>query len=75
MTETQLFKAIDQTAQDLGLKHWNEVKNTIFVPDSLSNLASVMWVNKFPENENTILIREQLSYLWYGGALKFDKKS
>lgn len=72
MSEKTLFDAINKTAKNLGILHWIEVTDKLWVPMAMNQLSSVMWFKQFPDDENTVLIRKQMSHLYLEGALKFD---
>lgn len=75
MTKQHLVNAINNLTTKLELRYATliTVDSLIFAPSVMSNLAAVAWVKRYEEDEDTLIVREQLNHLWYGGALKFDE--
>lgn len=48
------------------------ISEECFIPMHLNNLATIMWVRKYPEDIHSTRIREQLNCLWTKGMLIFD---
>lgn len=72
MTQKQLFKAINETAFNAGIKHWIEIDNIVFASMAIEQLSALLWKIEFKDDENTRLIREQALNLVHRGNMIFE---
>lgn len=71
MTREELSKSLQHVAAFYDM-YFPSISEESFMAMHLHNLATVMWVREYPEDEHSIRIREQLNNLWTRGMLIFD---
>ena len=71
MTKKELVHSLKHVSAFYDMD-FSQISEICFIPMQMHNLAAVMWVREYPEDEHSKKIREQLNCLWTKGMLLFD---